>query len=130
MVEILENLLMRVVIGDFRDLARKNLVRVGLAPDAFAEEIRQNLAHPGEEGRLLQIVVDVVHHLGEGGVHQFLGVGFVDAEAAGKRHETGLVFAYKPFRAAVAVLPEFFDDVHFPETKSSHRNKCGCGGIG
>ena len=125
MVEIPEYLLLSAVVGDFGHIAGKNLVLVGLAPDAFAEEVRQDLAHPGEKGRLLQIVVDVVHHFGEGGVHQLLGVALVYAETAGKRHETGLVFAYKPFCAAVSVLPQFFDNVHFPETKSLHNHKCG-----
>ena len=107
-------------------VAGGELVAVRRAAHVLGVEVHEDLRHPAEERGLLQVVVDPLDDRRERAVHELLGVALVGAQAPREREKPGAVFRLEPFRAAFAVLAEFFDDGHgsrarMHPTSSSYR---------
>ena len=98
------------VRGPRHGVGIRALGAVRLAADVRGVEVGQDLAHPPEEGGLLDVSVDALHDGREGAVHELLGVALVGAEAAREGHQARAVLAFQAPGAALAVPPQFFDD--------------------
>ena len=110
-VDFAENPVGRLRVG--RGVQRAGLVDghpVRLPPHVLGVLVFEDFAHPSEKGGLFQVGVDARDDFGQRAVDEFLGVAFVGVKTPRQGHETGLVFAFKPFCAAFAVRAEFFDD--------------------
>ena len=75
-------------------------------------EMDHDPGHPAEEGGLLGVAVDAADDLGEGAVHELLGVPLVGAEPTGERQKAGLVFDLKAAGSVFRIDSELFDQVH------------------
>ena len=102
------------LIRQVRHLSGIQYGLVRLPADFLRMQMREYLAHPCEEGRLLKVVVYAVNNDCKSVVDEFLRIALVMAKAAGKGHQPGFVFGFEPPCPAFAILPYFFNNGHAP----------------
>ena len=100
------------VVRRFWEVAGIGDVPVGPAAAVGGVEVDHYPAHPAEKGRLLQIVVNAGDNRGKGAVHELVGVRQIRAKPPRHGKQPRPVFAFQPLGASLAVLSQFFNDVH------------------